>query len=144
MSWSCDRLDCLLSLDVSGSSHDYMQMNGPRQSSHSGYATHSGAIWPQWGGHTSSDTGMQGVLSPFQHSQQSVGQMSTHSRLIQATGNQVQKELTEVFGLLDSATPEFSDLSGMFNSFSWSCEFCALFCTFSSIVRPIQAFLVSL
>lgn len=114
----CDWLDCFRCLDVSGSSHDYMQMNGPGHSSHSGYATHPGAIWPQWGGHSASDAGMQAVLSPLQHSQQSVGQISTHSRLIQATGNQVQKELTDVFGLLDSAAPEFSDLSGMFNGFS--------------------------
>lgn len=109
---------CFPSVGVSGSSHSYAQMNGPGHSSHSGYATHAGAIWPQWG-HSGSDTSMHGVVSPLQHSQQSVVQMSsTHSRLIQSTGNQGQKDLTDVFGLLDSATPEFSDLSGMFNGFS--------------------------
>lgn len=109
---------CLVDLSVAGSSHSYTQMNGPGHASHSNYAAHTSAIWPQWG-HASSDaTSMQAVVPALQHSQQSVGQMSTHSRLIQSTGNQSQKELSDMFGLLDGSATEFSDLSGMFNGFS--------------------------
>lgn len=105
--------------DADGSSHSYTQMNGPGgHASHSSYAAHTSTLWPQWG-HTSSDAAsMQAVVPPLQHSQQSVGQMSTHSRLIQSTGNQSQKELSDMFGLLDGSATEFSDLSGMFNGFS--------------------------
>ena len=84
----------------------YTQLGGGRVGMAQAGYPHSSAVWPQW--QPSSDSAS--------HSTQ---QSSTSSQAqAQQGGQQGQEEFSDMLRMLDNSGTEFSDLSGMFNTFT--------------------------